>query len=57
MTLHEAIAILEEYQAWRLGAETEMINPKVLTQAIDLILNEVKKQDLTSDETTKQVLP
>lgn len=43
MTLHEAITILEEYQAWRLGAETELINPKVLTQAINVILNEVKK--------------
>ena len=44
MTLHEAIAILEEYQAWRLGIEKEMINPKALTQAIDVILNEVKKK-------------
>lgn len=57
MTLPEAITILEEHQAWRLGIEKEMINPKVLTQAIDLILNEVKKQDITSDDTTKQVLP
>ena len=43
MTLHEAIAILEEYQAWRLDAETVLIDPKALTQAINLILNEVKK--------------
>ena len=44
MTIPEAIAILEEYQAWRLGAETEMIDPKALTQSIDLILKEVKKK-------------
>lgn len=57
MTLQEAIAILEKYQAWRLGAETEMLDTKTITQAINVILNEFKKKDLTSDETTKQVLP
>ena len=57
MTLPEAITIIENYQAWRLGAETEMIDPKVITQAIDVILNEVKKQDLTSDEVTIQAIP
>lgn len=44
MTLPEAIAILEQYQKWRLGADTEMIHPKILTKALDLILTEVKKK-------------
>jgi len=43
MTILEAIKILEHYQSWRVGSDIEMIHPKVLTKAIDLILNEVKK--------------
>lgn len=44
MTLPEAIKIIEHYQKWRLGADIEMIHPKILTQALDLILDEVKKK-------------
>ena len=43
MELKEAIKILELYQLWRIGSDIEMIHPKVLTKAIDLILKEVKK--------------
>ena len=43
MRLDEAIAILEEYQAWRLGADTEQLSPKVITESIDSILNVVKQ--------------
>lgn len=43
MTLSEAITILEHHQKWRLGADLEMVHPKILTQALDLILEEVKK--------------
>lgn len=30
---------MEEFQEWRLGAETEQLEPKVITEAIDTILN------------------
>jgi len=43
MDLKEAIKILEHFQKWRVGSDIEMIHPKVLTKAIDLILKEVKK--------------
>jgi len=43
MDLKEAIKILEHFQKWRTGSDIEMIHPKVLTKAIDLILKEVKK--------------
>jgi hypothetical protein len=38
MTYQEAIKILKIHQLWRLGAEIEMLEPKVLTEAIDTIL-------------------
>lgn len=57
MTLYEAIALLETYQTWRRGAEIEQPNPKQVGIAIDLILREVKKNYLLSDEVTNQVIP
>jgi hypothetical protein len=44
MNLAEAIKTIEHYQKWRLGADIEMIHPKILTQALNLILDEVKKK-------------
>ncbi len=44
MSLEEAISIMDEYQAWRLGAETEQLNPNVITEAIDCVLNAVKNE-------------
>ena len=44
MTLSEAIKTVEHYQKWRVGADIEMIHPKILTKALDLILKEVKKK-------------
>lgn len=43
MTLTEAIEILDEFQAWRLGAETEQLNPRVITEALESVLNVVKQ--------------
>ena len=44
MELKTAIEILEYHQEWRLGKREDMIHePKKLTQAIDIVLNEVKK--------------
>ena len=44
MELKTAIEILEYHQKWRLGKREDMIHePKKLTQALDIVLNEVKK--------------
>lgn len=40
MTKAEAIAILSNYQQWRKGAKIELIDVKLITQAIDVILIE-----------------
>jgi hypothetical protein len=38
----KAKEIIKEYQAWRLGADTPQLNPKIITEAIDIILLEFK---------------
>ena len=44
MELQTAIEILEYHQEWRLGKREDMIHePKKLTEALDIVLNEVKK--------------
>lgn len=43
MNLTEALNILRHYQLWRLGEEISILEPKVLTQAIDIILNNYKE--------------
>lgn len=43
MTLQEAIKIVESHQKWRLGAEIEMIEPKLLTAALDLVIQAAKE--------------
>ncbi len=45
MELKTAIEVLGYHQEWRLGNKEEMINePKKLTEAIDVILAQVKKR-------------
>ena len=39
MTLQVALSILETHQRWRLGAEIQMAEPKVLSKALDVVLN------------------
>lgn len=47
MELQTAIEILEYHQEWRLGKREDMIHePKKLTEALDIILTEVKKNSL-----------
>ena len=47
MELKTAIEILEYHQEWRLGKREDMIHdPKRLTEALDMVLNEVKKYHL-----------
>ena len=44
MELKTAIEILEYHQEWRLGKREDMIHePKKLTEALDIVINEVKK--------------
>ena len=44
MELKTAIEIIEYHQEWRLGKREDMIHkPKVLTQALDIVINEVKE--------------
>lgn len=47
MELQTAIEILEYHQEWRLGKRDDMIHePKKLTEALDIVLSEVKKLPL-----------
>ena len=51
MELKTAIEILEYHQEWRLGKREDMIHePKKLTQALDIVLNEVKKLEASTNE-------
>ena len=44
MEIQTAIEILEYHQEWRLGKREDMIHePKKLTEALDIVLSEVKK--------------
>lgn len=60
MTLTEAIAIIEYYQSWQLGDDTEMIQQKILTKALNILLYEAKKgilsSELNTDENINQIL-
>jgi hypothetical protein len=42
MKLKHAIEVLEHHQRWRKGEEIEMILPSILSEAIDVILDELK---------------
>ena len=42
MGLKEAINILKTHQEWRLGSDISMIEPKELTEAINIILEHFK---------------
>jgi hypothetical protein len=38
MKLHEAIAILKTYNAWRLGANIEQLPTEIVTEAINMAI-------------------
>ena len=47
MELKTAIEILDYHQEWRLGKSDDMIHePKKLTEALDIVLSEVKKLNI-----------
>ena len=50
MTEKQALNILKRYQEWRLGADTEMIGPKEITKAIDIVINVIDTK-LNNNET------
>lgn len=53
MELSKAIEVLKEHNEWRLGADIPMENPKVITEAINTVVNNFKyfdeKQERISD--------
>ena len=44
MTLKQAIKILELHQEWRMGANFAMLEPSNISEAINIILKQIKKQ-------------
>lgn len=58
MELKTAIEILEYYQEWRLGKREDMIHdPKRLTEALDMVLSEVKRIHLGAVSGQSEQLP
>ena len=45
MTLAEAIQILKTHNEWRRGAEIDMLEPRLIGIAIDVILEHLKEKD------------
>jgi hypothetical protein len=51
MELKTAIKILDYHQEWRLGKREDMIHePRKLTEALDVLLSEAKKNYLGQNE-------
>jgi hypothetical protein len=48
MKLEDAVKVLEEYQAWRKGAYTEMLHPKVISEAIEVAINLLQQLNKTN---------
>ena len=44
MTLKEAIELLEYYQSWRAGGVEWQVKPSKVTEAINIVLEEVRKK-------------
>ena len=53
MTLQEAISNLKIHQQWRLGADIVMIEPKELTESIDIVLSQLPQQEISDEEIEK----
>ena len=54
MTLQEAISNLKIHQQWRLGADIIMIEPKELTESIDIIL--LQLHEISDEEIYKGII-
>ena len=58
MELQTAIEILEYHQKWRLGKREDMIHePKKLTEALDIVINEVKMRIMVQIYKVSEKLP
>ena len=57
MKLTEALNILRHYQLWRLGEEISMLEPKVITEAINVVISGAKWQQdkMYSEEEVKKL--
>ena len=55
MTLQEAISNLKIHQQWRLGADIIMIEPKELTESINIILAQLPQQEISDEEIEKAI--
>jgi hypothetical protein len=44
MDLKEAISVLKKYNKWRNGYEMKMINPKDITNAINIVIMEIESK-------------
>lgn len=44
MTEKKALKILKEYNSWRQGADTKMINPDTITKAIGTVIRILEKE-------------
>ena len=58
MKLTEALNILRHYQLWRLGEEISMLEPKVITEAINVVISGAKWQQerMYSEEEVLSIL-
>lgn len=43
MTLQQAIEILEQFNLWRRGEETPQPDPKIIGEAIDIAIHQLKQ--------------
>ena len=50
ITTSQALNILKEYNDWRRGKETEMLNPKTIGKAIDKAIEVLTKQQNDNNE-------
>jgi hypothetical protein len=57
MNLKKALKVLKEYQLWRLGEQTEMIHPKQVTEAINIAIAELEKNEKFDLNSLPGVIP
>lgn len=43
MTLGDAIHALKSHQCWRMGADIEMLHPKAISMALDLVIEAAER--------------
>ena len=53
ITLPEAVEILKTHNEWRRGAEIDMLEPRLIGIAIDVILEQLKERERNNDNTNK----